>query len=407
MTATVLTRLLAARALRGFGDGFVSLLLPVYLLHLGLRPLEVGIVATATLLGSGLLTLGVGLQPRLRRRTVLLGASALMVFTGFGLASVQGFWPLLLIAMVGTINPSGGDVSVFMPMEHATLAEDTPPARRTAVFARYSLAGTLAGAVGALAAGLPQMAGRALGVSQGSMLAAAFALYGLLGVAVALIYRGLPRQAAAAAAGAPSALGPSRRRIHVLAALFSLDAFGSGFFVQSLLALWLFQRFGLSVEAAGTLFFWTGVLTAVSYLVAARLAGRIGLVQTMVYTHIPANLCVIALPFCDSLPVVIALLMVRGLLSQMDVPTRSSYVMAIVQPAERAAAASVTSVPRSFAAALSPALAGWMLTLSPFGWPLVVGGALKIVYDLLLLGMFQKVKPPEEGGKHPAGGQPR
>ncbi len=394
----VLTRLLLARALRGFGDGFVSLLLPVYLLHLGLRPLEVGFVATATLAGSGLLTLGVGLRgQRLQRRTVLLAASALMAVTGFALAAVHGFWPLMLVALVGTLNPSGGDISVFMPMEHATLAEDTPPAKRTAVFARYSLAGTLAAAVGALAAGLQPLAAQASGLDVGTTLAASFALYGLLGIAVAFVYRGLPRHDhTASPAPTASALGPSRKRIYVLAGLFSLDAFGSGFFVQSLLALWLFQRFGMSVEAAGPLFFWTGVLTAFSYLVAVRLAGRFGLVQTMVYTHLPSSLCLIAIPFCDSLWVVVALLLARSALSQMDVPTRSSYVMAIVQPEERAAAASVTSVPRSFASAVSPALAGWMLTASSFGWPLVVGGVLKVVYDLTLLVMFEKVKPPEE-----------
>ncbi|MBA2675125.1 MFS transporter [Ramlibacter sp.] len=395
----VLTRLLLARALRGFGDGFVSLLLPVYLLHLGLRPLEVGFVATATLAGSGLLTLGVGLRgQRLQRRTVLLAASALMAFTGFALAAVHGFWPLMLVALVGTLNPSGGDISVFMPMEHATLAEDTPPAKRTAVFARYSLAGTLAAAVGALAAGLQPLAVQATGLDEGTTLAASFALYGLLGIAVAFVYRGLPRhQHTASPAPTASALGPSRKRIYVLAGLFSIDAFGSGFFVQSLLALWLFQRFGMSVEAAGSLFFWTGVLTAFSYLAAVRLAGCIGLVQTMVYTHLPSSLCLIVIPFCDNLSVVVALLLARSALSQMDVPTRSSYVMAIVQPEERAAAASVTSVPRSFASAVSPALAGWMLTASSFGWPLVVGGVLKVVYDLMLLVMFEKVKPPEEG----------
>jgi predicted MFS family arabinose efflux permease len=183
----------------------------------------------------------------------------------------------------------------------------------------------------------------------------------------------------------------------VLAALFSVDAFGGGFLVQSLLALWLYQRFGLSIAAAGSLFFWTGVLSAFSYLAAQRIANRIGLVRTMVYTHLPSSLCLLAMPFCGELSWVIALLLVRSALSQMDVPTRSSYVMAIVTPAERPAAASVTTVPRSLAAAASPALAGWLLGMSSFGWPLIVGGVLKISYDLLLLGMFARVRPPEEG----------
>ena len=228
---------------------------------------------------------------------------------------------------------------------------------------------------------------------------AMFLLYAAVAVAAAVAYRGLPRTSRAAMTEDVSAgLGPSRRRVYVLAALFSLDAFGGGFLVQSLIALWLYQRFGLSIEAAGSLFFWTGILTAFSYLVAVRIADRIGLVRTMVFSHLPSSLCLLAIPFCGSLSWAIALLLVRSALSQMDVPTRSSYVMAVVTPAERPAAASVTSVPRSLAAAASPALAGYLLGLSSFGWPLIVGGAVKIVYDLLLLAMFHRVKPPEEGG---------
>jgi MFS family permease len=166
--------------------------------------------------------------------------------------------------------------------------------------------------------------------------------------------------------------------------------------VQSLLALWLLQRHGLSVATAGTIFFWTGLLSAASFLIAVRIARRVGLVNTMVFTHIPANVCLILVPFADSLAVVMALLMVRALLSQMDVPTRSSYVMAIVLPEERPAAASITSVPRSLASAASPFLAGYMLGLSPFGWPFVAAGALKIAYDLALLATFRKIRPPEE-----------
>lgn len=397
LAACVLRRLLVARALRGFADGFVSLLLPLHLLQLGFGALQVGVIATATLLGSGALTLLVGTRAAgLPYRVLLLAATLLMAGTGVALAAVQGFWPLLLVAVVGTINPSGGDASVFMPLEHALLARHAGDRERTAAFARYSLVGTLAGAFGALAAGLPALAADRLGVPQAEAIRAMFILYAGLAVAAAACYGALPRREPAEPAAGHSALGPSRRRVLALAALFSLDAFGGGFVVQSLVALWLYQRFGLSLEAAGTLFFWTGVLTAVSYLVAARLAGRIGLVRTMVYTHLPSSLCLVAIPFCPGLGWAIALLLVRSALSQMDVPTRSSYVMAIVTPAERPAAASVTSVPRSLAAAASPALAGWMLGASAFGWPLVVGGALKIGYDLLLLAMFRRVRPPEE-----------
>ncbi|MEA2514891.1 MAG: hypothetical protein QOJ59_4380, partial [Thermomicrobiales bacterium] len=193
-----------------------------------------------------------------------------------------------------------------------------------------------------------------------------------------------------------SPLGASKRTVYRLAALFSLDSLGGGFVVQSLLALWLFQRFDLSVATTGTIFFWSGLFSAFSQLAAPRLAARIGLVQTMVFTHLPANLFLIATPFMPTLPLAIATLLARSLVSSMDVPARTSYVMAVVSPEERPAAASVTNVPRSLASALGPFPAGYLLGLSTFGWPLVIGGTLKAVYDLLLLAMFHKLKPPEE-----------
>jgi predicted MFS family arabinose efflux permease len=223
-----------------------------------------------------------------------------------------------------------------------------------------------------------------------------FLLYAALGLVAFGLYRALPAAAAGPAPAAAAPLRESRRTVYGLAALFSLDAFGSGFVVQSLLALWLFQRFALSPATAGAIFFWTGVLSAGSYLVAARLAGRIGLVNTMVFTHLPSNLFLLLVPFAPTLPLAILLLMARSALSQMDVPTRSSYVMAVVTPPERPAAASVTAVPRSLATAAGPLLAGYLLGLSPFGWPLVLGGALKGLYDLLLLALFARVRPPEE-----------
>ena len=210
------------------------------------------------------------------------------------------------------------------------------------------------------------------------------------------MYRGLPKAPSGAAPKAQAPLTRSKERVYTLAALFSLDSFAGGFVVQSLVALWLYERHGLSAATAGTIFFWTGILSAASFLVAVRIANRIGLVNTMVFTHIPANVCLILVPFAPNLAVVLALLMVRALLSQMDVPTRSSYVMAIVLPEERPAAASITSVPRSLASAASPFIAGWMLGVSSFGWPLVAAGAIKIAYDLMLLAMFRRVRPPEE-----------
>jgi MFS family permease len=376
---------LAARGVRGFGDGFVSLLLPVYLTQRGFGPTEVGAIATATLLGSAAVTLAIGfVTHRLQPRRLLLAGAVLMSVTGAAVAIATGFWPLLVVAAVGTINPSSGDVSFFLPLEQALLAGATEPRRHTRLFARFSLVGALAAAAGALFAGLAEHV----------RVDAFFLLYGLLGLMVLALYRRLPVIAVEERPRTP--LGPSRRRVLTLATLFSIDSFGGGLVVQSLLALWLFERFELSIALAGTIFFWTGVLTAFSYPVAAWLAARIGLVETMVFTHLPANLFLVLTPLAPTLPVAIALLMARAALSSMDVPARTSYVMAVVTPPERAAAASVTAVPRSLASALAPLVAGKLLAASSFGWPLVAAGGLKIVYDLLLLVMFRAVRPPEE-----------
>ncbi len=389
--------LLSARGLRAFADGFVALLLPVYLTRLGFDPLDIGILTTATLLGSAVLTLAVGLMAhRLAPRRLLLAAALLMLATGISFALFGDFWPLVVIGFVGTLNPSAGDVSLFLPLEQSLLAHDVADDKRTALFARYSLVGSLVGALGSLAAGLPELVSAVLPLDATAALQAMFVLYGLIGAAAFLLYRRLTPDAAESAGPVKQPLGQSRRIVLVLAALFSLDSFGGGFFVQSLLALWLFDRFGLSLAAAASFFFWSGVLTAFSYLVAVRIAGRIGLVNTMVFTHIPSSLCIIAVAFVPELGIVLALLLLRAALSQMDVPTRSSYVMAVVTPEERAAAASLTAVPRSLAAAASPALAGWLMTVSAFAWPFLIGGGLKIVYDLLLLALFRGVKPIEE-----------
>jgi MFS family permease len=397
MMSADVRRLLWVRALRAFGDGYVSLLLPVYLLALGLSPFEVGVITTGTLLGSGVLTLVVGLHAhRYRYRTLLLAATALMTATGLGFAAITQFWPLLVVAFVGTLNPSSGDVSIFLPLEQAVLARIVSDKQRTAVFARYSLAGALVGAAGALFAGVPEWLAAAFGTSMQSAIKSMFVLYALIGVASALVYRKLPAGLATESEAPAAPLHRSKRIVYVLAALFSLDAFGGGFIVQSMLALWLFEKFQLSTAVAGTIFFWTGVLTAFSYLVAVRIANRIGLINTMVFTHIPSSIFLILAVFSPNLYLTLALLLLRAALSQMDVPTRTSYVMAVVTPAERTAAASVTAVPRSLASSISPALAGALLATPAAGLPFVACGVLKIVYDLALLYSFRHVKPPEE-----------
>jgi hypothetical protein len=223
-----------------------------------------------------------------------------------------------------------------------------------------------------------------------------FVLYSLLGLLTLILYQGLSPAIEPVERAAAAPLGPSRGTVYGLAALFSLDSFGSGLVVQSLLALWLFQRFGLSVATAGTIFFWSGLLAAFSALVSVRIAHRIGLLNTAVFTHLPANGLPALAPFMPTVELAVLMLLLRSALSQMDVPVRNSYVMAVVSPDERPAAASVTAVPRGLAAAVGPVLSGWLFSLSVFGWPLVIAGVVKSVYDVLLLWRFQAVRPPEE-----------
>jgi MFS family permease len=309
---------------------------------------------------------------------------------------VHAFWPLLIVAFVGTINPSAGDVSIFLPVEQALLAGTITPRRRTALFARYSLIGALAGASGTLAAGLPEIVARRFHVDELVILQSIFWFYAAVGVAALLTYRPLSSSTAAKALPSAKALGQSRGVVYELAALFSLDSFGSGFFVQSLLALWLFKAFDLSVVTASSILFWMGLCSAVSYLIAVPISERFGLINTMVFTHLPANILLILVPFAPNLPIAIALLIARSALSEMDVPTRTSYVMAVVKPEERAAAAGITAVPRSLASALSPLISGYLLSVSTFGWSLIFGGSLKGAYDILLLLRFRHVPPAEE-----------
>jgi MFS family permease len=390
-------RLVLARGLRGFADGMVSVLLASYLLDLGFSAGQVGVLVTGTLLGSAALTLGVGVFGQLTNpRTILLTACVLMLATGAGFASVTEFWPLLLIAIAGTLNPSGGDVSVFLPTEQAVLSGAASGQARTALFARYNLAGIFCAAVGALFSGVPVIVARWQDWDIVDAQRAGFVVYALVAVLVALVYRELPRAEAPGPRIRTAPLEKSRGIVLRLTALFCIDSFGGGFAVQSLLALWLFKRFEMPVETAGAIFFAAGLLSATSQLVSAYLAERIGLIRTMVYTHLPSNVFLIVAALMPSAPLAVAFLLLRTSMSQMDVPARQAYVMSVVPPEERAAAASVTNVPRALAAALSPALAGYLLTTTTFGWPLILCGGLKIVYDLLLLAMFQSRQPGEE-----------
>jgi hypothetical protein len=296
---------------------------------------------------------------------------------------------------VGTMNPSTGDIGMLVPLEQTMLAHGAADHDRTRTFARYSLIGAVATAAGALAAAAPDGL-VAIGIGRLSALTVMFYLYAGLGLVCAALYVRLPPTRSAEQRPEAAALGPSRGIVYKLAALFSLDSFAGGFAVPSLIALWLFERFDLSLASASLFFFWSNVLTAFSYPVAAHLALRFGLINTMVFTHIPSSVCLILAAISSNLWLVLALLLVRSALSQMDVPTRTSYVMAVVTPPERTAAASVTAVPRSLASSVSPALAGALLATPFAGLPLVICGVLKIAYDLSLLVMFRHTKPPEE-----------
>jgi predicted MFS family arabinose efflux permease len=285
---------------------------------------------------------------------------------------------------------------MFLPIEQSLLPQTTSDSSRTALFARYSLIGSLIGAFGALSAGVPDLIEGWFDIEFLTALRAMFLLYAALGVLIMLLYHRLSPRIEPTAAEKSSRLGPSKSAVYRLAALFSVDSLASGFTMQSVLALWLFLRFDMSVTTAGTIFFWTGLCSAFSQLFAPVLARKIGLINTMVFTHLPANVFLILTPFMPTLPLAIACLLIRACLAQMDVPARTSYVMAVVTPPERPAAASITAVPKSLASAISPLIAGLLLNTTVFGWPLIISGSLKVFYDLTLFAMFRNQRPPEE-----------
>ena len=382
--------LLTARALRAFADGFVAVLLPAYLLALGHGELQVGLLSTVALFGSAFATLAVGRWGyRYSVRRLMMAAAVVMAATGLGFATLTELWPLLVVAFLGPLNPSGGDVSVFLPLEHTALAAAVPGATRTTVFARYSFVGSIFGAIGALAAAVPEWLAANTGLSMAEALRVMFLVYAVIGAAVWVLYLRLP-VVRSEDAPPPAPLGPSRDIVVRLAALFCVDSFAGGLLINALLALWLFERFGLTLAAAGAFFFWTGLLSAFSQLAAPAVAQRIGLINTMVFTHVPASLCLIAAAFSPNIDWALGLLLVRSALSQMDVPARSAYVMSVVTPAERPAAASFTAVPRSLAAALSPTLGAALFAAGFLAAPLVACGVLKTAYDLALWRSFSR-----------------
>ncbi len=378
-------RLIATRGLRGFGDGLIAVSLSAYLSNqLGYSATRIGIVVTGMLLGSALLTLLTGTAASgLSRRSLLRAGALLAIATGLVFATTTSFALLLIAGVIGTVNPTSGDVSVFQPIEQALLPDTTSTERRSSVFARYTFAGSFAAAAGALSAGLPKLMGwRPQSV---------FLVYSLVAALGLMVYLSMTSGVEGSSLVTPTALRESKQIVYRLAALFSLDSFGGGFVPQSILALWLFRRFDFSLARAGLVFAGMGVLSAASGFAATRIERRLGPIRTMSLTHMPAQMLLIAAAFMPNGTAAVFCLLGRSLLASMDVPVRNAYVMSVVVPAERAAAASVTNVPRSLASALPPLGAGWMLDHSMFGWPLICAGICKLTYDLLLLKMFGSV----------------
>jgi len=393
--------ILGARGVRTFAYGFQSVLLGVYLSQAGFAPWQVGAVLTATLLGSAALTaLFTATADRYGRRRMLKLSALLMALSGGAFAFTTSYPVLILASLTGTVGATSGEVGPFLSLEQAMLPQTCPPERRTRVFSHYNLVGALAGSLGALAAGTPALLQRWGGVSPQAAFQIMFLAYAAFaGVALGLFSRLSDRVEAerdAAPGGGRQGLHRSRAVVLRLSGLFAIDSLAGGLVVQSLIAFYFNLRWGAGPEILGPVFLGVGLLQAASFVAAARVAERIGLIRTMVFTHLPSSVLLMAIPLAPTLGWAVVLLLARHALSQMDVPTRQSYVVAVVDPDERIAAAGVTNITRNVAQAITPLISGVAMQVIGLGVPFVVGGALKIVYDLLLFAMFRSVRPPEE-----------
>ncbi len=400
--------LFATRFLRLFAYGSLSVVLVFYLVGVGLSDEEAGLVLTLTLFGDILVSLYLTTRAdRIGRRRMLIVGAALMAAAGVVFAATGRLWLLVAAGTIGVISPSGQEVGPFLSIEQAALSHVVADRARTDVFAWYTLAGSIATALGALAAGVATHALQTAAVSPVDSYRVVVVAYAVLGAALAIVFAGLSPRAEAASLGEKRALratvaglaGIERSRDVVLklSALFALDAFAGGFVVQSFAAYWFYLRFGVDPATLGAIFFWANVFAGLSALAASRLASRIGLVKTMVATHLPSNILLILVPLMPTLGLSIAVLLLRFSISQMDVPTRQSYVMAVVSPDERAAAAGVTGVARTTGAMIAPLLVGMMFARPALiDLPFFVAGTLKIAYDLLLYRAFVTVPPGEE-----------
>jgi MFS family permease len=400
--------LFATRFIRLFAYGAVSVVLVFYLVGLGLSEPQTGLLLTSTLIGDTIVSLYLTTRAdRVGRRRMLIVGAALMAAAGLVFAFTQNWWLLLVAATLGVISPSGHEVGPFLSIEQAALSQVVADRTRTGVFAWYTLAGAMATALGALAAGTLTQALQQKTMSSVGSYRAVVILYAALGGVLAALFARLTRAAEASTWGERSApraafagfsgLERSRDVVVKLSALFALDSFGGGFVIQSFAAYWFYLRFGVDPGSLGAIFFWANILAGFSALLASRLASRIGLIKTMVGTHLPSNVLLILVPLMPTLPLAVAVLLARFSISQMDVPTRQSYIMAVVAPEERSAAAGVAGVARTIGAAISPLCVGFLFARpSMINLPFYIAGTLKIAYDLLLYKEFVAIRPPEE-----------
>ena len=397
--------LFATRILRMFGYGFLAVVLVLYLDAIGLSGGEVGLLLGLALLGDAGVSLWLTTHAdRIGRRRVLVVGAVLMLVAGLAFVATPVFVVLLAAATIGVLSPSGNEVGPFLAVEQASLAQLVPDDRRTGLFARYQLAGSFATAAGTLAGGVLSQ----LAIDGGAERADAYRLvimgYAVVGLALGALFMRISARVEVPPADVADVtirdrLGLHRSRDVVLrlAALFALDAFAGGFAIQSFIAFWFQQRYGVDPAALGLLLATANLLAGVSALAAGRLAARFGLVRTMVFTHLPSNVLLMLVPLMPTLPLAVATLLARFAISQMDVPTRQSYTMAIVAPDERSAAAGVTGIARSLGVAAAPLLAGPMFASAALASaPFLLAGGLKIVYDLLLYRSFRRLRPPEE-----------
>jgi MFS family permease len=413
----VLTRdawlLFATRFVRLFAYGSLSVVLVFYLIGLGLSESQTGMLLTLTLMGDTVVSLYLTTRAdRIGRRRMLIVGAGLMAAAGLTFASTSHLWLLILAGIIGVISPSGNEVGPFLSIEQAALSHVVTDRTRTEVFAWYTLAGSLATALGALAGGSVTSALQKSAMRAVASYRVVVMLYAALGVMLAFVFSRLSPAAEAGSLGERarqkdsrslatlaglSGVERSRSVVFKLASLFALDAFGGGFVVQSFAAYWFYLRFGINPATLGVIFFWANIFAGISALLASRLASRFGLIKTMVATHLPSNILLILVPLMPTLSLAVVVLLVRFSISQMDVPTRQSYTMAVVPPEERSAAAGITGVARTIGAAVSPFFVGLMFAHpSLINLPFFIAGTLKIIYDVLLYKEFVSVRPPEE-----------